>query len=166
MALISLLAVTACGSGGGGGMGFLPSSSSSNQKTASSNQKTAATVKLVTTATGTTIYGVDATVNLAAGVTVRSSNPPIVDDGVVTSSSGTVAMALYTAASGTYPGTVNVWVLNEAGFGVGEVCTINANIAAGHSPAAADFSIASFLASDAIGSAIGTAAPDLMVNIH
>jgi hypothetical protein len=142
---VGLLLITACsGGGGGGGNG--------------SAVPTKATLKLATFGTGTTIYGIDVTVDLAEGVTVKSSAPPLIDPGVVTPSGGaqnfTIATAVYTAASGTVPAKVRILVANTTGFTTGEFCTVNADIAAGHSPKAGDFSLESFSTSDANGNVI------------
>jgi hypothetical protein len=137
----SLILVTACGGGGGGGGGGA----------------TTAVVTLLSSGTGT-ICGIDVTVNLPAGVTLKSSGTGTTDDGVVVPSgvagSGSIAVAVYTAPTGTYPGKVRVLMANAAGFTTGEFCIVNADFAPGYSPAAADFTIESFIASDETGSVI------------
>lgn len=149
--IISLLIITACGGGGGGGNG--PAA------------VTKATLKLATSGTGTTIYGIDVTVNLAPGVTVKSTNPPETDTGVVTASgvvSGTTTTttAVYTAATGTVPGKVRILIVNANGFTTGEFCTVNGDIASGHSPKSSDFSLdENFSASDADGNMINGLSP-------
>ena len=140
-AVSTLMLFASCGGGGGGG--------------SAPTQPTTATLKLITSGTGTTIYGIDVTVDLPAGVTVKSANPPETDSGVVTVSgaalSGSLATAVYTPASGTTPGKVHILIANAAGFATGEFATLNADIAAGSTPKAADFSLVDFSAIDADG---------------
>ena len=145
----------ACGGGGG--------SSASNTPT----QATKAIVKLISTGTGTTICGIDVTVNLASGVTVRSTNPPQVDSGVITPSgvagSGTIATAVYSAATNTQPGKLRVLLANANGLTTGEFCTVNADIASGATPASGEFSISNFSASDSSGNVISGISPTYSV---
>ncbi len=141
--------LSACGGGGGGG-GTPPAA------------VTKASLKLITSGTGT-IYGIDVTVNLAPGVTVKSTTPPQVDTDVVAPSGAaaadTIATAVYTAATGTLPGKVRILVANANGFTIGEFCSMNGDIASGHSPKSEDFSLESFSASDADGNVINGLTP-------
>ncbi len=142
----------ACGSGGGGG-------DTGTGGSGGQVQPTTATLKLAISGTITTIYGVDVVVNLPAGVTVKSTaNPPETDNGVATVSgvaaSNSTLMAVYTEAAAPHPGKVRILIGNANGFGTGEFGTINCAIAAGHTPAAADFSVSDFTASDANGAVI------------
>lgn len=150
MIACSLFLITACSGGGGGGV-------------------TKADVTLASSGTGT-IYGIDVTVNLPAGVSLKSSNPPVTDAGVVTPSgaaqNGTIAAALYTAATGTYPARVRVLIASPNGFSAGDFCTVKADIAPGYSPSATDFTIESFLASDGSGSVIDGMAAGLTADIR
>ncbi len=137
--LVSSGMLVACGGGGSSG-GTAPS------------QPTAAILKLMTSGTGTTIYGIDVTMNLPAGVTVKSTNPPETDSGVVTVSgvaSGSIVTAVYTPASWSAPGKVRILIANATGFTTGEFATINTDIADGRTPRATDFGLVSFSAIDA-----------------
>jgi hypothetical protein len=61
--------------------------------------------------------------------------------GVVTASGkalGAVINGVYTAATGTFPGTVKVYVYSATGFAAGEFCKVTANIASG-SPTVSSF---------------------------
>jgi hypothetical protein len=149
----SLLLLTACSGGGGGGGGGA----------------TKAVVTLLSSGTGT-ICGIDATVDLPAGVTLKSSASGTTDDGVVVPSgaaaTNTYAVGVYTAATGTFPGKIRVLMVNAAGFTPGEFCTVNAELAPGYFPAAADFTIESFAASDETGSVINGMASGLTVAVQ
>lgn len=158
LTIISTMTIlSACGGGGGGGGGQA--------------QPTVAVLKLATSGTGATIYGLDVTVNLPSGVTVKSTtNQPETDDGVVVASgvaaSGTIATAVYTPATDALPGKVRILIANASGFTTGEFCTVNGDIAAGHSPKAADFSIENFSASDADGNVISGLTPGFTADIQ
>jgi len=117
-------------------------------------QPTTAVLTLSTAVTGTipagtNINGYIVTIPLPAGVTVKTipaTNPSETDIGVVTASgsaAGALISGVYTAATGTFPGTVKVLVFNMnldgTGFNPGEFCKVNADIAAGYSPAASSF---------------------------
>lgn len=111
-----------------------------------------AVVKLSTSGTlspGILIGGLQATVSLPAGVTLRAdfSNGQLLA-GVVTASgvaSGSLATAKYVAASGATPGTVTLALISSSGFGVGEFMTINCDVAAGMNvPTPSQFVVISF----------------------
>lgn len=131
-----LAALTACGGGGGG---------AAPTTTTAPGEPTKATIKLATAGSlgaGVQIGAIDVTVVLLTGVTVKASpdnvNPSVLltDTGVVTASgvagTGTiVGPAVYTAATGTMPGTVQIAFINVPGFSIGEFCTVTTDIAAG-----------------------------------
>ncbi len=139
LALALTTIIAACGGGGGGGT-TVP-------------QPTTAVLTLSTAVTGTipagtTINSYHVTITLPAGVTVKSTvNPPATDDGVVVASgmaSGASVDGVYTAATGTFPGKVDVYIvkvdpITGAGFNPGEFCKVNCNIAAGSYPSASSF---------------------------
>ncbi len=150
-----LTALAACGGGGGGGGGTQPV------------QHTKAIITLASTGSlpaGTLIYGAQATVRLPAGVTAKASpsnmNPQVLvtDTGVVTASGQAVGAAsvLATYATGSTAGTykVDVYVAKIDGFPAGEFATVNCDIAAGSYPAAANFSVTDFAATDQNGAPI------------
>ena len=152
MITVSLLLVAACSGGGGGGGGA-----------------TKAVVTLLSSGTGT-ICAVDVTVDLPAGVTLKSSASGETDNGVVVPSgaaaTNTYTVGVYSAATGTSPARVRVLMVNAAGFQPGEFCAVNADLAPGYSPVASDFTIVSFLASDETGSVINGMTAGLTVDIR
>jgi len=106
---------------------------------------------------------------LPDGVTVKSTTPPQVDNDAIVPSgvagAGTIATAVYAATSGTTPAHVRILVANANGITTGEFCTVNGDIAAGHSPKAAGFSIAGFQASDANGNELTGLTPGFTAEI-
>ncbi len=156
--MMAMLSISACGSGGGGGG-------------TAATQPTTAIVKLITSGTGTTIYGIDVTVGLPAGVTVKNSAiTNETADGVVTPSgaaaSGTIAAGVYTAATITMPAKVRILIANASGFTTGEFCAVNSDVIAGYAPKASDFTLVSFAASDQSGNIIAGLTPSFTVDIQ
>lgn len=152
MLAAGLAAMIGCHGGGGGG-GAAPAS-------------TKAIVTLSTTGTlpaGTQINGIQITLNLPAGVTAKASpysagSPTILvtDAGVVISSgtaTGSYASGAYLAntAASTYKINIGIAQASDSGFSAGEFAQVSCDIAAGGSPVAADFSLASFIATDKNG---------------
>ncbi len=135
--LIATTALSGCGGGGGGAPSPPPAT------------PTRAVLKLSTTGTGTQIGGLDVIVQLPAGVTVKSTNAPETDAGVVVASgqaaSNSLVTSTYTPASGGAPAFVRVGLVNgnTNGFDIGEFVTINCDLANGTAPSAADFVITS-----------------------
>ncbi|HUI67407.1 MAG TPA: hypothetical protein VL087_04300 [Nitrospirota bacterium] len=159
-----LTTLSACGGGGGGGGG-----------TAQTQQSATAILTLATSGTGTTINGIDVTVLLPAGVTVKSvTAPPQTDIGVVrlsgVAAGGPItpqyAIGVYTPASGGIPGKVKIAVVNVNGFSAGPFCTLTCNIAPGTTPVAGDFSLANFNPVDANGAQIIGLTPGLSLSIQ
>lgn len=158
--VIAISVLPACGGGGGGG--------TDSGNAAAPLQPTSAIVRLITAGTGTTIYGIDVTVDLPAGVTLKSAvNPPSTDAGVVIASGATgsasIVTAVYTAATSTQPAKARIGIVNANGFSSGEYCAVNADIAAGHSPQASDFSMVNFQAWDGLGGVISGITPSFTV---
>ena len=113
-----------------------------------SEQFTAAVLKLSSTGVlpqGSSLSGIEVTVQLPAGVTVGADGNNVVNAGVVTASGAAVGSgvtpALHTPATATLPGTLQflVWSNVAAGFGVGEFATVNCLVARGNFPTAGDF---------------------------
>lgn len=129
---------------------------------------TKAIVKLASAGTATTIYGIDVTVNLPDGVTVKSTNPPQVDaDAIMVSGvtgTETYLVAVYTSATSTVPGKVRVLLADENGLATGEFCTVKADITSGAAPTSGDFSIANFTASN--GNVISGLTPTFSVEFQ
>ncbi len=151
---VLMSALSACGNGGTGA--------------GTPAVMTKATLKLITSGTDTTIYGIDVTVNLASGVTLKSTNPPYIDSNVITLSdiaSYATITAVYTAATSSIPGRVRVLVATGNGFSTGQFCSVNGNIAEGHSPKSTDFSLVNFSASDVGGNVISGLTAELTAEI-
>jgi hypothetical protein len=134
---IGILTLTA-GCGGGGGAAPIP-----------------ATLKLSSSGTlpaGATITGYDITLELPAGVSVKTTAGGAVDAGVVVPSgllagtTGTIPVN-YTPASGTIPATLDFTVISGVAAGVGEFATINVNLSSA-STTAAGFNVTRFKAYD------------------
>lgn len=135
---LALLTLAACGGGGGSDSVTIP-------------QPTTAVLTLSTAVTGTIpantiIAGYDVTISLPAGVTVKATpdslNPAklVPDPGVVTDNpAGSYVEPVYSAATSSLPGTVQVHIVSATGYAPGEFCKVNADIAAGHYPTASDF---------------------------
>ncbi len=156
----AMVLISGCGGGGG----------DSTPTTVTSQP--VAVVKLSTSGTlsnGTLIGGIDTTVALPAGVSVKSTvNPPETDTGVVNASgaaAGSIIVAVYSAATSTLPGRVRILVINANGFGTGEFVTVNCDFAAGHPPAANGFSLTNFNAISLNTSTISGLTPGLTVDI-
>ena len=133
-------------------------------------QPTAAVVKLLSSGTGTTIGGIDMTIELPAGVSVMSTITPTTDAGVVTASgvaaTGSFIYGVYTAATSTGPATLKIVLANATGFDDGEFCTVNGSLEAGYSPSASDFVLASFTAYDVSGNTISGVTPTFTVELQ
>ena len=151
MMLFLLATLAACGGGGGGGAAVLPSTSN-----------TKAILTLSTSGTGT-ISGIEATLNLPAGVTAKASlysqgsTTYVTDPGVVTAMG---AAANPDIEGGSYmpgdtPSThkIRVVVTKLAGFGTGDFATVNCDIVSG-SPSATSFTLTDFKATDELGATI------------
>jgi hypothetical protein len=133
---VTLTLLSGCGGGGGGGG-------------VTQTQHISAVLTLSTGVTGTipattTINSYSVTITLPTGVTVKSSvNPPETDANVVTASGKAASASIsgvYTAATGTFPGIVKIYVASATGFEAGEFCKVTCDIAAGSSTTASDFS--------------------------
>jgi hypothetical protein len=132
------------------GLAILPACGGESSSTPQPFQPTSAVLTLSTSVTGTipvdtTITSYDVTITLPAGVTVKTMPAPNSSEtgtGVVTASGNAVnelSSGVYTAATGTFPGTVKVYVESASGFDAGEFCKVNVDIAAGYSPTASSF---------------------------
>lgn len=152
--MLAVTLVAACGSGGGGGEGGTGSGGSGTGP----RQYSKAIVKISTSSAFTAIGGVDATLVLPAGVTVKAAtNPPNTDLGVVVASgvaspASAMASGVYTTASNT----VRVVVVSEllSGFNSGEYVTLNCDIATGNFPTGTDFTVSTLHVYDVNGAAI------------
>lgn len=159
---VAVMSVFGCGGGGGDSSPPPP--------------PTTATLKLLSQGTAVTqISGIDVTIVLPAGVTVKATPNPVkleTDAGVVVLSGATVAkpgllIGVYTPATATTPGTVMI-KLTSAGnttFNLGEYVTVNTVIAAGNFPNPADFTLKDFIAVDLDGKVISGASPQVTSSI-
>jgi len=138
--LLAALFIAACTGGGGG-----------------APQPTTAVVKLLTVGTlasGIQIGGIDVTLHLPSGVTVKTeTKPPQTDSGVVIASGVTTTTNSYLISTFT-PSTndVRILVVNSDGFGfaTGEYVTVNCDIASGSHPVPTDFTVTSMTVKDLI----------------
>ncbi len=148
--ILALFTISGCGGSGGDDDTTVPPPV----------QPTTAEVKLISQGAGM-IHGIDVTVELPAGVTVKATpdatNPSVMvtDTGVVTASGAAAAntntIATYEA---TPSGVVDIHLANAAGFAPGEFVTIVCDIAVGSFPVATDFNVTGFSAVDGNGVAI------------
>ena len=107
MALFGIISLSGCGSGGGDGV----------------TQPMTAVLKISTQGTlpsGTQIGGIDVTIALPTGVTVKSvTSPPETDSGVVVTSgvaaANSTVLSTYTAATSASTGKVRVLLANSMG---------------------------------------------------
>ena len=161
MAMLGIISLPGCGGSGGGG-GSTPAPTPATQPTT-------AVLKITTQGTlasGTQIGGLDVTITLPTGVTVKSvTSPPETDSGVVVTSgvaaTNSTMLSTYAAATSASKGKVHVLLANSNGFGTGEFMTVNCNIASGSTPTASDFSLSGFIAKDVNGVIINGLTPGI-----
>lgn len=154
---MTIMTVVGCGGGDGGGGTPAP--------------PTKATLKLLSQGpAGTKIRGIEVTVVLPTGVTVKASpsatNPAILETnpGVVVLSGATVVdpaafsqlapLGIYSPATTAAPGRVFISLPAQADFNLGEFVTVNTDITVGSFPKAADFSQSGFTAVNLNGAII------------
>lgn len=119
-----------------------------------------ATVKLSTqgTVAAGSIKGVEVTVTLPAGVTLKADANGIPNAGVVVVSGvapgGSSLVAKYTPISGSTPGSVTISIANSTGFGAGEFVTITGDITSGLTPATSQFTLSGLAIFDGYGAGI------------
>ena len=132
-------------------------------------QPTTALVKvslLGTVASGTTIGGVDLSMTLPAGVSVKTQENSVeTSAGVVTASGVAVSNSQTISTYNSSTGILRIVLVNASGFGVGEVALVNCEIAAGHQPVSADFSQGDLTVADLNGNPITDLAAGLAVEI-
>jgi hypothetical protein len=140
-----LLVIAGCGSGG--------------TTAAPAGSKIAVLALSTSGPAGTTIGSLAVTVVLPPGVTVKATpsvvNPAVLltDSTVVVPSISGVVMpyAVYSAATSTMPGKIDISLADATGFGTGEFAKVTCNIADSSSPVASDFNLTDFVAYDLTG---------------
>jgi hypothetical protein len=150
---MTLMLLAGCNSGGNSSGGVIV------------QQQTEATVFISAAGTlpdGSTIGGVDLSLTLPAGVTVKATpgslSAFVPDEGIV-SASGAAAesskvYAMYTVAAGATPGAVRILVANSTGFSTGEFVAVKCDVAGGNPPVATDFSSSAVKFVDGNGKAV------------
>ncbi len=150
------------------------------ESTNSPLQPTTAVVKIISQGDGRLINGINVTLVLPPGVTVKAvpddgnTRVLIAKSGVVSTSgvsAGANAMmpvSTYTAASAAAPGKVIIHLADANGFGTGEFVTVTCDLAAGSLPrlGAADFSVINFEAVDLNGAPISGLTATVTADIH
>jgi hypothetical protein len=118
-----------------------------SKKDTSPVQPTKAVITLSTAITSslpadTIITGYDLTFTLPEGVTIKSSSPPVADAAVVVASgmaAGSSITGVYSATTGSTPGTLRILVASANGFNAGSFSTVTCDIAPGTFPVRSDF---------------------------
>lgn len=106
---------------------------------------------VTTTGTEKLIAGIDAVVTLPPGVTVKADANGNVPSSALTASGmalGSFVAGHYTPPTAGRRGSVRMGIISAAGFGAGELATIQCDIAPGAAPVAADFIISELKAFD------------------
>jgi hypothetical protein len=116
---------------------------------------------------GISIGGIDVTVNLPPGVTVKADKTTETIPGVVVSSGvakDATIVAKFTPAADGAPAKVRIALLKLSGFGTGEFATVLLDIA-GPPPAGSDFSTTTTTITDINGKRLTdlTTKPDLQL---
>jgi len=149
------------GCGGGGGT--------------SPTQPTTAVVTLSTSGSlpaNTVIGGVEMTINLPAGASVKTTSAKankaaiVTYDGVVVVSGVAVGANTLTLGTSLTPEQLEVQVTNPNGFGVGEFATVNFEISTGSTVAPSDFTAVAMTAVDLNGAPIQGLTPGLTAVIQ
>lgn len=159
--VVAALILSSCGSA---------TTTNTDTNSNTSTQPTQAIVKLSATGTlasGALIGGIDITMHLPEGVTIKSiTNPPETDNGMVTASglavSNSNVVATYTASSNT----VHILLANTYGFSTGEFATVICDVAAGSKPTQVDFIAPNMIAKDLNGSTVSGVTAGFFVDMH
>jgi len=159
----ALVVISMFGCGGGGGTPAPPPT------------KAKLTLLSQSATAGTKISSIEVTVELPAGVTVKSTPSAINPDkletetGVVVLSGATAAVVgevrvgVYTPATATTPGKVFISLSAPVDFNPGEFVTVNADFPAGTVLVAADFKLVGFTAFDSNGAPMPGVASSFVV---
>jgi len=146
LTLCILLQLAGCGGGGGGGGG-----------TAASPARITVTLSTVgNLPSGKLIGDIEITLNLPAGVTLKSS-PSLINSSILVPNDGVIVLqgAAATAPTQILTATyvqgatnkVEIKLINANGLGIGEFAKINCDVASGSTPSISDISITSNVAS-------------------
>ncbi len=130
-----------------------------------------AQIKLLSLGTSTLIYGIDVTVSLPPGVTVKlyENSIEISPGSLFTSGSAaadSMISGVYTSASSTLPGKVRAIIINAYGMPIGEFCTVIGTIAEGYSPQISEFSVIDYQAHDRNGNVLSGLTPSYIIEIN
>jgi hypothetical protein len=130
---------------------------------------TAGLLKMSSTGSSLAIGGIDMTISMPAGVTVKAdpntgeaSSGVITISGVATAGSSKLATAKFTPAAGGSPAQLHIVMINTTGFGDGEFVSINFDLVGGIDlPSVTAFSVIGISANALDGTPLGgiTAAP-------
>jgi hypothetical protein len=154
ISLLVLFFLIGCGGGGGG----------TTQSSHVLSKKAVVKISTVGSPSVTPLIGVQATLHLPVGVTVKATtNAPQTDTGVIVASGHAVPADLVLGVYSSGSRTANAYVVKAAGFSVGEFATVNCDFAAGTTPSASSFSVSDLIVSDSIGSLITGLTPSILV---
>jgi hypothetical protein len=150
--LLLVLLLAGCGGSGGG--------------TAGPSQPTKAVLTLTTEGTlpaTTQIYGIDATIDLPSGVTVRATTSALnasikVLDADVAGTTGSASGAEIFQATipASSPSPISVIIGKSGGFSLGDFAVVNCDIVTGTTLTAGSFTLSQFKAVDNNGATLGS----------
>lgn len=156
--LWTTMALFGCGGGGGG------STVGEGSKPPVGTTPTTAVVKLSaeTLPAGTSLSGLGLTLNLPAGVTVKTDAAGVVAPGTVAGPGGTAStgiLAEFTPAAPPAQAKLALALTSaeKQGLGIGEFATVTCDVAPGTTPSAADFTITEVQAVDIPGNKLSEA---------
>jgi hypothetical protein len=157
ISLFVLFSLIGCGGG----------SSSTTQSSRVPSKKAVVTISTVGSPSVTPLVGVQATLHLPVGVTVKATtNAPQTDTNVIVASGSAVPADLVLGVYSAGSRTVNAYVVKAAGFSAGEFAVVNCDIATGSTPSASSFSVSDLIVSDSIGGLITGLTPSISVTLH
>lgn len=157
-------------------MGILPMIAGCGGGDGESSTPTTAVIQLSSQGildAGKAVRGFTATIELPAGVTVKTGTGGTVDaaviepSGLLEGSAGTIGPVIYTPATTTAKAMLDVTLLSTvaAGVGVGEYATITLNLS-GVNPAATDFNVTSFSPVDLSFADLAGLTPILTLSVY
>ena len=158
ISLLVLFFLIGCGGGGGG---------STPSPSPVPYTKAVVTISTVGSPSVTPLVGVQATLHLPVGVTVKAAtNAPQTDTNVIVASGNAVPADLVFGVYSAGSGTVNAYVAKALGFASGEFATVNCDIVVGSSPSASSFSVSDLIVSDLVGGLITGLTPSISISFQ